>query len=1146
MSSRFLIQLYRGTTAQNDAYTGADGEITVDITTKQLRLHDGSTQGGFPIPNVNDTLTPEQIETLVGGELAELDGDVINHLKEKADLNGNINEDFSANTLTVNHITPNGSNVTIGSQASRFKAIYVDEAYLSTNTLYIGDTPIMGTEQDTVVIKADPGQSISMVTQGSGRTLLESSRGIDISTNSLNADIQMDAIGSGSKVRVGAQQGIDFTAPDTTVYGNLSTTGDYQVGGDLTISGDLTVNGERTVVNTQTVQVTDNLMYLNHGQSGSGVSAQYAGIEIDRGNLSSYQFVFDEATDLFKIGMVGDLEAVSTREWVQEYFSGVSHGHAVATTTSSGFMSADDKSKLNGIAAGAQVNVATNLGSSRSGSSYTITSSTGSNTTLSAATTSNAGVMSATDKTKLEGIEAGAEVNTVNTVAGRTGDVTVSASDVGLGNVRNVSSHSQSEANSLFAPQTRTVTAGDGLSGGGNLSGNRTLSVDSTVVRTSGNQTIGGDKTFTGVIKTSGQAGTPDSNAVIRTGFVGTAGEDNVHVNLQGVSRNGTDNENGGAFIRFATSTSGDYGVYMGGRRRSGGDSSFVIKTGGQSPTDSMVVDESGNVIAVQGEFQGDGSGLTGTASLRATGTTKGDVGLGNVDNTSDANKPISTATQGALDTKVDKESGKGLSTNDFTNAYQSKLNGIEAGAEVNTVTSVAGRTGAVTLSRSDVGLSNVDNTSDANKPVSNATQSALDLKVDISNIVDSLTSSASNLPLSAAQGKVLKTYIDNIHALLDSDEPALDTLQEIVDFIQLNKASLESLDVGAIAGLQTKLDNLQGDINTKVDKVLGKGLSEEDFTTTLRNKLNGIEAGAEVNVPTNLGLTGSGNSRTLTSSTGSNTSLPVATTSTAGLMATGDKSKLDGIEAGAEVNVATNLGNTRNSTSVTVTSSTGSNTTLNAATTSNAGVMVAADKSKLDGIEAGAEVNTVTSVAGRTGAVTLSHSDISGLSDAATTTVAAIRSGTTKANVGLSNVRNVASYSQTEGDGRYVLKSGDSVPTLDDLESISFINGVVRVSASTTTESTATATLTAFDTSTFGSAEIALQASVGNQRHLTKLLVVHDDTDAFSTEYGGLTTHDDLFAVEVSVSGGEVLVQVTPTTSSSVNFRATVDLFEV
>lgn len=44
-------------------------------------------------------------------------------------------------------------------------------------------------------------------------------------------------------------------------------------------------------------------------------------------------------------------------------------------------------------------------------------------------------------------------------------------------------------------------------------------------------------------------------------------------------------------------------------------------------------------------------------------------------------------------------------------------------------VTSVAGRTGAVTLTSSDVGLGNVNNTSDANKPISTATQTALNAK---------------------------------------------------------------------------------------------------------------------------------------------------------------------------------------------------------------------------------------------------------------------------------------------------------------------------------------------------------------------------------------------------------------------------------
>lgn len=57
--------------------------------------------------------------------------------------------------------------------------------------------------------------------------------------------------------------------------------------------------------------------------------------------------------------------------------------------------------------------------------------------------------------------------------------------------------------------------------------------------------------------------------------------------------------------------------------------------------------------------------------------TTKSDVGLSNVDNTSDINKPISTLQANALNLKVDKISGKGLSTNDFSTVYKNKVDGL-------------------------------------------------------------------------------------------------------------------------------------------------------------------------------------------------------------------------------------------------------------------------------------------------------------------------------------------------------------------------------------------------------------------------------------------------------------------------------------
>lgn len=138
-------------------------------------------------------------------------------------------------------------------------------------------------------------------------------------------------------------------------------------------------------------------------------------------------------------------------------------------------------------------------------------------------------------------------------------------------------------------------------------------------------------------------------------------------------------------------------------------------------------------------------AGKTGTVTLSSA-----DVGLGNVDNTSDANKPISTATQLALNDKYDSSN---------------PANYVDATGAANAapVQSVAGKTGTVTLSSADVGLGNVDNTSDANKPISTATQLALNDKYDSSNpanYVDA-TGAAAAAPVQSVAGKTGAVTID-------------------------------------------------------------------------------------------------------------------------------------------------------------------------------------------------------------------------------------------------------------------------------------------------------------------------------------------------------------------------------------------------
>lgn len=74
------------------------------------------------------------------------------------------------------------------------------------------------------------------------------------------------------------------------------------------------------------------------------------------------------------------------------------------------------------------------------------------------------------------------------------------------------------------------------------------------------------------------------------------------------------------------------------------------------------------------------------------------------------------TTEKNALANKVDNVVGKGLSTNDYTTTEKNKLAGIASGAQVNTVTSVAGKTGAVTLEPTNVGLGSVANYAVATK----------------------------------------------------------------------------------------------------------------------------------------------------------------------------------------------------------------------------------------------------------------------------------------------------------------------------------------------------------------------------------------------------------------------------------------------
>lgn len=69
-------------------------------------------------------------------------------------------------------------------------------------------------------------------------------------------------------------------------------------------------------------------------------------------------------------------------------------------------------------------------------------------------------------------------------------------------------------------------------------------------------------------------------------------------------------------------------------------------------------------------------------------------------------------------------------------------------------------------------------------------------------------------------------------------------------------KGSITNADIANNANIdQSKIQNLTSDLNSKVDKEAGKGLSTNDYTTNEKNKLAAIDAGAQVNTIEHINL---------------------------------------------------------------------------------------------------------------------------------------------------------------------------------------------------------------------------------------------------------------------------------------------------
>jgi hypothetical protein len=167
-------------------------------------------------------------------------------------------------------------------------------------------------------------------------------------------------------------------------------------------------------------------------------------------------------------------------------------------------------------------------------------------------------------------------------------------------------------------------------------------------------------------------------------------------------------------------------------------------------------------------------------------------LSINNVDNTSDANKPVSTAQQTALNGKANTSHAHAIA--DVT-GLQTALDGKAATSHTQAASTISDSTTAgralltapdAAAQRTALSINNVDNTSDANKPVSTAQQTALDGKAATSHT--HAISDVTNLQ-TALDGKAATSHT---HAIAD-----VTGLQAALD----GKAEATSLTFGANGG---------------------------------------------------------------------------------------------------------------------------------------------------------------------------------------------------------------------------------------------------------------------------------------------------------------------------------------------------------
>jgi len=214
-----ILQLRRGSTAENDAYTGSVGELTVDTTLNTVRVHDGSTAGGTVVGK-----STGNIQVAVTGD------------NEIDTSSGNLTIDSAGGTVTVDdnltvsgNLTVNGTTTTVNSTNTTLDDNLLElNSGASSNANDSGIIIERGSTGDNAIIAWD--ESADKFIVGTTTATASDTGNLTISTGTLVANIEGAVTGNASTAtalqtaRNIAGQSFDGTGNITIASTDLSDT----------------------------------------------------------------------------------------------------------------------------------------------------------------------------------------------------------------------------------------------------------------------------------------------------------------------------------------------------------------------------------------------------------------------------------------------------------------------------------------------------------------------------------------------------------------------------------------------------------------------------------------------------------------------------------------------------------------------------------------------------------------------------------------------------------------------------------------------------------------------------------------------------------------------------------------------------------